>query len=57
MPVVGACSNYQSKMTRLFETAIMPHILSFINFIIRKQRDQLIGLNEQRKVRAYDTIK
>ena len=25
MPVVGTCSNYQSKMTRLFESAIMPH--------------------------------
>ena len=27
MPVVGTSSNYyQSKMARLFETAIMPHI-------------------------------
>ena len=57
MPVVGTCSNYQSKMTRLFETAIIPHILPSINFMIRKQRYQLIGVNEQRKVRAYDTIK
>ena len=25
MPAVGTCSNYRSKMTRLFETAVMPH--------------------------------